>query len=254
MIRLPAFRPRLLEMYGEYTAARLRADILSGITVGILALPLAIAFAIASGMTPESGIYTAIIAGFIISALGGSRVQIGGPTGAFIVIVYGIVVNYGVANLLICTLMAGVMLLTMGLLRMGTWIRFIPVSVISGFTKGIAVLILLSQFKDFLGLTTEKLPAEFFAQIKVLWHALHTISWPTVGLSLACLILILTWPKKWRVLPSPIIALVFGTVAVAALDLPVSKTEPDGRGFVRSHIFARRQAGRPAVLRRARRA
>ncbi len=221
MIRLPAFRPRLLEMYGEYTAARLRADILSGITVGILALPLAIAFAIASGMTPESGIYTAIIAGFIISALGGSRVQIGGPTGAFIVIVYGIVVNYGVANLLICTLMAGVMLLAMGLLRMGTWIRFIPVSVISGFTKGIAVLILLSQFKDFLGLTTEKLPAEFFAQIKVLWHALHTISWPTVGLSLACLILILTWPKKWRVVPSPIVALVFGTLAVTILGLPV---------------------------------
>ena len=103
MHKVPAFRPRLLEMYGEYTVARLRTDILSGITVGILALPLAIAFAIASGMTPESGIYTAIIAGFIISVLGGSRVQIGGPTGAFIVIVYGIVVNYGVANLLVCT-------------------------------------------------------------------------------------------------------------------------------------------------------
>jgi SulP family sulfate permease len=117
--------------------------------------------------------------------------------------------------------MAGVMLLAMGLLRMGTWIRFIPVSVISGFTRGIAVLILLSQFKDFLGLTTEKLPAEFFAQIRVLWHALHTISWPTVGLSLACLILILVWPKKWRIVPSPIVALVFGTLAVAILGLPV---------------------------------
>jgi SulP family sulfate permease len=221
MLKVPAFRPRLLEMYGEYTVARLRTDILSGITVGILALPLAIAFAIASGMTPESGIYTAIIAGFIISLLGGSRVQIGGPTGAFIVIVYGIVVNYGVANLLICTLMAGVMLLAMGLLRMGTWIRFIPVSVISGFTKGIAVLILLSQVKDFLGLTTDKLPAEFFAQIKVLWHSLNTINWHTVGLSIACLILILAWPKKWRLLPSPIVALVFGTLVVAGLDLPV---------------------------------
>ena len=197
MIHLPAFRPRWLEMYGEYTAARLRTDILSGITVGILALPLAIAFAIASGMTPESGIYTAIIAGLIISAIGGSRVQIGGPTGAFIVIVYGIVVNYGVTNLPICTMMAGVMLLAMGLLRMGARIRFIPVSVISGFTKGIAVLILLSQFKDFLGLTTEKLPAEFFAQIRVLWQALHTINCTTVGLSLACLVLILTWPKNW---------------------------------------------------------
>jgi SulP family sulfate permease len=221
MIRLPAFRPRLFEMYGEYTAARLRADILSGITVGILALPLAIAFAIASGMTPESGIYTAIIAGFIISAFGGSRVQIGGPTGAFIVIVYGIVVNYGVANLLICTLMAGVMLLAMGLLRMGSWIRFIPVSVISGFTKGIAVLILLSQVRPFLGLTTETLPAEFFAQIKVLGNALHTLNWPTVGLSLACLVLVLAWPKKWRAVPSPIVALVFGTAAAALLELPV---------------------------------
>src|SRR5690606_2266545 len=154
MPALPRFRPRLLEVIGEYDAARLRADVLAGITVGVLALPLAIAFAIASGMTPESGIYTAIIAGFIISAFGGSRVQIGGPTGAFIVIVYGIVVQYGVANLLICTLMAGVMLLAMGLLRMGTWIRFIPVSVISGFTKGIAVLILLSQVKDFFGMQT----------------------------------------------------------------------------------------------------
>ncbi|MBY0266128.1 MAG: STAS domain-containing protein [Burkholderiales bacterium] len=217
----PAFRPRLLEVIGDYNAARLRTDVLAGITVGILALPLAIAFAIASGMTPESGIYTAIIAGFIVSALGGSRVQIGGPTGAFIVIVYGIVVNYGVANLLICTLMAGVMLLAMGLLRMGTWIRFIPVSVISGFTKGIAVLILLSQLRDFLGLTTGKLPAEFFPQIVVLWNALDTVNWATVGLSTACLLLILAWPKRWSLIPSPIVALVFGTAAVALLHLPV---------------------------------
>ncbi|MBX3666695.1 MAG: sodium-independent anion transporter, partial [Burkholderiales bacterium] len=218
---LPRFRPRLLDVIGDYDAARLRTDILAGVTVGVLALPLAIAFAIASGMTPESGIYTAIIAGFIISALGGSRVQIGGPTGAFIVIVYGIVVEYGVANLLICTLMAGVMLLAMGLLRMGTWIRFIPVSVISGFTKGIAVLILLSQFKDFLGLRTSQLPAEFFAQIAVLWGALHTISWATVGLSVACLLLIVFWPKRWSLVPSPIVALVFGTLAAALFSLPV---------------------------------
>ncbi|MDP2400207.1 MAG: SulP family inorganic anion transporter [Burkholderiales bacterium] len=221
MPALPRFRPRLFEIYGEYNVARLRADVLAGITVGILALPLAIAFAIASGMTPESGIYTAIIAGFIISAFGGSRVQIGGPTGAFIVIVYGIVVQYGVANLLICTLMAGVMLLAMGLLRMGSWIRFIPVSVISGFTKGIAVLILLSQFKDFLGLQTSQLPAEFFAQITVLWNALHTINWVAVGLSMACLLLIVFWPKRWSLLPSPIVALVFGTLAATLFNLPV---------------------------------
>ena len=221
MPALPRFRPRLFEVIGEYDAARLRTDVLAGITVGVLALPLAIAFAIASGMTPESGIYTAIIAGFIISAFGGSRVQIGGPTGAFIVIVYGIVVQYGVANLLICTLMAGVMLLAMGLLRMGSWIRFIPVSVISGFTKGIAVLILLSQLKDFLGLQTSQLPAEFFAQITVLWNALHTINWIAVGLSIACLLLIVFWPKRWSLVPSPIVALVFGTLAAALFNLPV---------------------------------
>ncbi len=221
MPALPRFRPRLLDVIGEYDATRLRTDVLAGITVGVLALPLAIAFAIASGMTPESGIYTAIIAGFIISAFGGSRVQIGGPTGAFIVIVYGIVVQYGVANLLICTLMAGVMLLAMGLLRMGTWIRFIPVSVISGFTKGIAVLILLSQVKDFFGLQTSQLPAEFFAQITVLWNALHTINWTAVGLALACLLLIVFWPARWSLVPSPIVALVFGTLAAALLNLPV---------------------------------
>ena len=221
MPALPRFRPRLLEVLGEYNAVRLRNDVLAGMTVGVLALPLAIAFAIASGMTPESGIYTAIIAGFIISALGGSRVQIGGPTGAFIVIVYGIVVNYGVANLLICTLMAGVILLAMGLLRMGTWIRFIPVSVISGFTKGIAVLILLSQVRDFFGLSTGQLPAEFFAQIAVLWQALHSINWAAVALALACLALIVFWPQAWRAVPSPIVALVAGTAAVALFHLPV---------------------------------
>ncbi len=221
MLNLPPFRPRLFEMLGEYNAARLRQDLLAGITVGVLALPLAIAFAIASGMSPESGIFTAVIAGFIISTLGGSRVQIGGPTGAFIVIVYGIVIQYGIANLLICTLMAGVMLLAMGLLRMGTWIRFIPVSVISGFTKGIAVLILLSQVKDFLGLSTGELPADFFAQIVVLWNALHTINWHAVALSISCLLLIVLWPKAWRMIPAPVVVLVLGTVVVALSGMPV---------------------------------
>jgi SulP family sulfate permease len=221
MIQLPRFRPRLFEVLGQYNAARLRNDVLAGMTVGVLALPLAIAFAIASGMPPESGIFTAVIAGFIISTLGGSRVQIGGPTGAFIVIVYGIVVQYGIANLLICTLMAGVMLLAMGLLRMGSWIRFIPVSVISGFTKGIAVLILLSQIKDFLGLTTGELPADFFAQIVVLWNALHTLNWRAVALGIGCLLLIILWPAKWRTVPAPVVVLVLGTVVVALFDLQV---------------------------------
>ena len=154
------FRPKLLEALRGYNRERLNTDIQSGITVGVLAIPLAIAFAIASGVKPEAGIFTAIIAGFIISALGGSRVQIGGPTGAFIVVVFGIVAQYGLANLLICTIMAGVMLLLMGAFRLGNLIKFIPHPLVIGFTNGIAVLIMLSEVRDFFGLK-EDLPAEF---------------------------------------------------------------------------------------------
>ena len=161
------FRPRLVETLRNYSSRDFASDLVAGITVGIVALPLAMAFAIASGVTPQAGIFTAIIAGFLISALGGSRVQIGGPTGAYIVIVYGIVVQYGLANLLICTLMAGVMLLAMGMMRIGGLIRFIPVSIVIGFTNGIALLILLSQVKDFLGLKVA-LPDEFFTRIRTI--------------------------------------------------------------------------------------
>jgi SulP family sulfate permease len=215
------FRPRLVDAVADYTRAQFATDLAAGITVGVLALPLAIAFAIASGMTPQSGIYTAIVAGFLISALGGSRVQIGGPTGAFIVIVYGIVAQYGVANLLLCTMMAGAMLFLMGFFQIGTWIRFIPVSVVTGFTKGIAVLILLSQVKEFFGLKTEALPADFFGKIAMLWQAAPTVNVQNVLLAVGCLAVILAWPRKWRTIPSPIIALVLGTVAAAALDLRV---------------------------------
>ncbi len=215
------FRPRLLDSLDGYDGSRLGTDVIAGITVGILALPLAMAFAIASGMSPASGIVTAIIAGLVISVFGGSRVQIGGPTGAFIVIVYGIVVQYGVANLLICTMMAGVMLLAMGLARLGTWIRFIPISVISGFTKGIAVLILLSQVKEFLGLEIEALPAEFFGKIEALWAGLPTFNPQSVMLGVACVLLIVVWPKRWRIVPSPVVALVVGTAVAAVLGMDV---------------------------------
>ncbi|MCE2949368.1 MAG: SulP family inorganic anion transporter [bacterium] len=215
------FRPKLLDSLGGYDGSRFGTDVIAGITVGILALPLAMAFAIASGMSPAAGIVTAIIAGLVISVFGGSRVQIGGPTGAFIVIVYGIVVQYGIANLLICTMMAGVMLLAMGLARLGTWIRFIPISVISGFTKGIAVLILLSQVKEFLGLQIEALPAEFFGKIEALWAGLPTVNPHSVMLGAACVLLIVVWPKRWRIVPSPVVALVAGTAVAAALSLDV---------------------------------
>jgi SulP family sulfate permease len=218
----PYFHPRLIDALRSYNKARFSADLSAGITVGVIALPLAIAFAIASGAKPEAGIFTAIIAGFIISALGGSRVQIGGPTGAFIVIVYGIIAQYGYANLLICTLMAGVILVAMGLMRMGNLIKFFPRPLIIGFTNGIAVLIILSQIKDFFGLKADNLPAEFFSKIAVIYHALPTLNVITLLLALGSTLLIWFYPKAWgQKLPSPIVALVLGTAVVALFDLPV---------------------------------
>jgi sulfate permease, SulP family len=218
---LARFRPRAIDSLKSYDRRQFLTDLAAGLTVGVLALPLAIAFAIASGMTPQSGIYTAIIAGFIISALGGSRVQIGGPTGAFIVIVYGIVVQYGVANLLLCTMLAGLMLFAMGLARIGSWIRFVPVSVITGFTKGIAVIILLSQVKDFLGLDMAALPLDFFEKIRALWSALPGARIESMLLGSGCLLLIVVWPKSWRAVPSPIVALLGGTLVAALTGLDV---------------------------------
>ncbi|MFZ2540930.1 MAG: sulfate permease [Gallionella sp.] len=216
------FRPRLIDALRGYSKARFSTDVTAGITVGVIALPLAIAFAIASGAKPEAGIFTAIIAGFIISALGGSRVQIGGPTGAFIVIVYGIITQYGYANLLICTLMAGVILLAMGLTRMGSMIKYFPRPLIIGFTNGIAVLIILSQVKDFFGLQGDHLPAEFFSKLAVIYHSLPTLDVLTLLLALSSTLLIWFYPKSWaQKLPSPIVALVLGTVVVAMFDLPV---------------------------------
>lgn len=216
------FRPRLIDALRNYSKARFTTDITAGITVGIIALPLAIAFAIASGAKPEAGIFTAIIAGFIISALGGSRVQIGGPTGAFIVIVYGIIEHYGFVNLLICTIMAGVMLVAMGLTRMGSMIKFFPRPLILGFTSGIAVLIIFSQIKDFFGLKIANIPADFFPKLAVLYDALPTLDVITLLLATGSALLIWLYPKSWaQKLPSPILALILGTLAVALFGLPV---------------------------------
>ena len=192
------FQPKLLEcLRAGYRQPDFFADLGAGITVGIVALPLAMAFAIASGVSPQAGIYTAIIAGFLISALGGSRVQIGGPTGAYIVVVYGIVARYGIANLAICTLAAGFILAAMGFLRLGGLIRFIPVSIVIGFTNGIAVLILLSQVKDFLGLTLT-LPEEFFTRIRTLFSSVTELHVPTVIVGVSSLAVLLMWPKWVR--------------------------------------------------------
>ena len=216
------FRPRLLEAVQGYDKSRFTTDLTAGITVGIIALPLAIAFAIASGAKPEAGIFTAIIAGFIISALGGSRVQIGGPTGAFIVIVYGIIAQYGYANLLICTIMAGVILVAMGLTGMGSLIKFFPHPLISGFTSGIAVLILLSQVKEFFGLDMEKVPAEFWHKLQAIYHALDTLDPTTMALAIIVALFIWYYPKAWASkLPSPIVALILSTGIVAYFGIPV---------------------------------
>ena len=216
------FRPRLIDAMRGYNKARFSTDVTAGITVGIVALPLAIAFAIASGAKPEAGIFTAIIAGFIISALGGSRVQIGGPTGAFIVIVFGIIAQYGYANLLICTIMAGVMLILMGAFKLGNLLKYFPRPLIIGFTNGIAVLIALSEIKDFLGLKTEALPAEFFHKLTVLWHALPSFDLLTFAMASFSALLIWFYPKAWSArFPSPIVALVLGTSIVALFNLPL---------------------------------
>jgi SulP family sulfate permease len=216
------FKPRLLETLKGYRKQDFIPDLIAGLTVGIVALPLAMAFAIASGVKPEAGIFTAVIAGFMISALGGTRVSIGGPTGAFIVILYGIGAKYGFDNLVICTIMAGGLLFAMGLARMGTMIKFIPYPVTMGFTSGIAVLIFSTQIKDFFGLQVEKVPSEFVEKMTVLAEHIGTVQWPALTLAAASLGIILFWPKTWqRRVPGSIVALVLGTVVVALFKLPV---------------------------------
>jgi SulP family sulfate permease len=196
---LAVFRPRLLADLRGYNKDRLGKDIGAGATVGIVALPLAMAFAIASGLKPEAGLWTAIIAGFLIAALGGTSVQIGGPAGAFIVIVYGIVERYGVANLLIATAGAGVLLFLLGLFRLGNLVRYVPVSVVIGFTNGIAVLIALSQLRDLLGLQVEKMPADFFNQIGTIAHHIDTVNPWSLVLGVLCVIGLFVWPRLWAV-------------------------------------------------------
>ena len=194
-VSLASFRPRLLDALKGYSQERFFKDAGAGITVGIVALPLAMAFAIASGLKPEAGIWTAIMAGALVSLLGGSAVQIAGPAGAFIVIVYGILERYGLANLLISTACAGVLMYLLGWFKLGTLVRYVPVSIVVGFTNGIAVLVALSQVKDFLGLRVDKMPADFFSQLSVLGSHAGTINLYALGLALACLVGLFAWPR-----------------------------------------------------------
>ena len=227
------FRPRLLDDLAAYDRQTFARDFSAGLTVGIVALPLAMAFAIASGLPPQAGLFTAIVAGFLVSAFSGSSVQIAGPAGAFIVVVFAIVERYGVANLLISTMCAGVLMFAMGLMRWGGLVRLIPVSIVIGFTNGIAVLIGLSQVKEFLGLRIVDLPAEFFGKMTAIFSALHTVNFSAVLIACLSLAIVVLWPKsysdhaswlgRWIArLPGTLVALGVGTLLVSALDLQVA--------------------------------
>jgi SulP family sulfate permease len=190
MNKWPAmFQPKIVDALKHYSRQQFLRDLMAGLIVGIVALPLAIAFGIASGVSPEKGLFTAVIAGFIISALGGSRVQIGGPTGAFIVIVYGIVATYGVNGLIIATFMAGIILILMGLARMGSIIKFIPYPLIVGFTSGIALIIFSSQVKDFLGLKMGAVPADFIEKWKAYFQNMQAVNVYALMLAVATVII-----------------------------------------------------------------
>lgn len=211
------FAPRLFKDLRHYSREKFVADAMAGLIVGIVALPLAIAFGIASGVSPEKGIITAIVAGFIISALGGSRVQIGGPTGAFIVIIYGIIQQFGLSGLMVATMLAGLFLILLGVFRLGTIIKFIPYPIVVGFTSGIAVTIFTTQIKDLFGLTIEELPADFISKWGAYVTHFDTVDWPSAAVGLLSILLIALTPKVSKKVPGSLVAILVMTVAVYLL-------------------------------------
>ena len=213
--------PKSILCLRTYTLQDFFADLGAGVTVGFVALPLAMAFAIASGLSPQSGIYCAVVTGFLISALGGSRVQIGGPTGAFVVVIAGIVAKHGVDGLFMCTMMAGVLLFIMGATGLGAAVKFIPRPVVLGFTNGIAVLIASTQIKDFFGLRIDNVPGDFIGRMRAIVDNFYTISWEATFLGVMSIAVILLTTKLVKRLPGYIVALVLGTIAVVLLKLPV---------------------------------
>lgn len=215
------FKPKILETLSTYTPKQFSKDIVAGVIVGVVALPLAIAFAIASGVSPEKGLFTAIIAGFIIAAFGGSRVQIGGPTGAFIVIVYGIVQQYGVNGLVIATFLAGIILMLMGFARFGSVIKYIPHPLIVGFTTGIAVIIFSSQLNDLLGLNIGSVPADFLDKWTVYFQHFSEMNFYSLGIGVVTVLIIVYSPKITRVIPGSLFAIFIATLTVQLFHLPV---------------------------------
>jgi len=213
--------PKLATSLKGYNLRTFSSDLIAGVTVGLVALPLAMAFAISSGLPPESGLYCAVIAGFLISALGGSKAQVGGPTGAFVVIVYGIAAQHGLNGLFLCTIMAGMMLVVLGLTGLGTAVKYIPRPVVVGFTNGIAVLIASTQIKDFFGLKIDKVPGEFLGRIESIASHFHTLSWTSTTLAAAALATVVVCMKFLKRVPGYIVALLFGTLVVVVFQLPV---------------------------------
>ncbi len=222
MTEFKDWAPKSLLVFKKYSWQQFAADLLAGMTVGLVALPLAMAFAIASGVPPQLGLYCAVIAGFLISALGGSSTQIGGPTGAFVVVVFGIVTKYGIEGLYLCTLMAGVFLVVLGATGLGTAVKFIPRPVVVGFTNGIAVIIASTQIKDFFGLKIEHVPGEFWARLEALGRNFGTFSFAETLLGIWALVVILFCVRHLPKIPGYIVALFMGTALVWALKLPVA--------------------------------
>lgn len=230
------FVPKLFTLLKQgISKETITKDILSGLIVGIVALPLAISFAIASGVSPEKGIITAIIAGIVISAFGGSRVQIGGPTGAFIVIVYGIVQQYGTDGLIIATFMAGFIIIGFGLARLGNLLKYIPYSLVVGFTSGIALIIFSSQINDFFGLSITQVPADFIDKWSVYFENLHNINWYAISIAAATILITLYFQKIIKKIPGSIIAIVLATIAVQVFEIPVDTIESNF-GNIPNHL------------------
>lgn len=215
-------KPKLFEVMKDYTKAQFMKDVISGIIVAIIALPLSIALAIASGVGPEQGLYTAIIAGFFISFFGGSRVQIGGPTAAFVVIIYGIVADYGTDGLIVATILAGLILVIMGICRFGSLIRYIPYTITTGFTCGIAVTLFAGQVKDFLGLSMQSVPSEFLPKILAYVRHISTINWTAMAVGAAAILIMLVWPKVTDKIPGSLMAILVTTAVVYFAKLPVN--------------------------------
>src|SRR5262244_3559413 len=217
---IDAWLPKSVILLRQYSVEKFTSDLIAGITVGLVALPLAMAFAIASGLPPQAGIYCAIVTGFLISALGGSKTQIGGPTGAFVVVVLGIIARYGIDGLFTCTLMAGVLLVVMGVTGLGAMVKYFPRPVVVGFTNGIAILIASTQIRDFFGLQMERVPGDFFHRMSAIATQFHTLNWAAMAIGVASLLVMILCAAYFRRIPGAILVCFGATAAVGILHLP----------------------------------